>query len=50
MTTAKNAVFNGLQVENCYSLGGELIFGWVWLGGLGGIKRLCGEKFSRWRG
>ena len=46
MTTAKNAVFNGLQVENWYSLGGGIDFWLGLVGGVGGDKTFVrGEIF-----
>ena len=42
MTTAKNAVFIGLSLENCYSMEGRVNFWW------GAQKFGGGRRFSRW--
>ena len=47
MTTAKNAVFIGLKLENCCSEVGEIK---IWGEGGGGVWSLLWGNFYRWGG
>ena len=48
MTAAKNAVFIGLELENCWLVVGEIkIWGWWWWVGGGGGGSLLWGNFSR---